>query len=89
MNNTRSSKLFYNNERTGALPCGPVFKNAPSNAGDVGSIPGWGTKIPLATMTEVHTPPREKPTCSNKDPMQPGKKNHNEIPPHTSQNGHH
>ena len=40
MNNTRSSKLFYNNERTGALPCGPVFKNAPSNAGDVGSIPG-------------------------------------------------
>ena len=71
------------------FPSGIVVKNLPSNAGDVGSIPGWGTKIPLATMIEVHTPPREKPTCSNKDPMQPGKKNHNEIPPHSSQNGHH
>ena len=26
---------------------GPVVKNLPSNAGDVGSIPGLGTKIPL------------------------------------------
>ena len=24
---------------------GPVFKNLPSNAGDVGLIPVWGTKI--------------------------------------------
>ena len=24
---------------------GPVVKNLPSNAGDVGSIPGWGAKI--------------------------------------------
>ena len=34
---------------------------------------------------------REKPACSNKDPTQPKKKkrNYNEIPPHTSQNGHH
>jgi len=23
----------------------PVVKNLPSNRGDVGSIPGWGTKI--------------------------------------------
>ena len=30
------------------FPCGPVVKNPPSNAGDVGSIPGWGTKIPHA-----------------------------------------
>ena len=28
---------------------GPVVKNPPSSAGDVGSIPGWGTKIPHAT----------------------------------------
>ena len=27
---------------------GPVVKNLPSNAGDAGSIPGWGTKIPHA-----------------------------------------
>ena len=28
---------------------GPVVKNPPSNAGDAGSIPGWGTKILHAT----------------------------------------
>ena len=33
----------------GDFPGGPVVKNVPSNAGDVGSIPGWGTKIPHAT----------------------------------------
>ena len=27
----------------------PVVRNPPSNVGDVGSIPGWGTKIPRAT----------------------------------------
>ena len=31
------------------FPGGPVVKNLPSNTGDVGSIPGWGTKIPHAT----------------------------------------
>ena len=30
------------------FPGGPVVKNPPSNAGDVGLIPGWGTKIPHA-----------------------------------------
>ena len=30
------------------LPGGPVVGNPPSNAGDVGLIPGWGTKIPHA-----------------------------------------
>ena len=30
------------------FPGGPVVKNPPSNAGDVGSIPGRGTKIPHA-----------------------------------------
>ena len=28
------------------FPGGPVVKNSPSNAGDMGSIPGQGTKIP-------------------------------------------
>ena len=44
------------------LPGGPVVKNPPSNAGDKGSIPGWGTKIPhavgqlilCATTREAH-----------------------------------
>ena len=30
------------------FPGGPVVKNPPCNAGDVGSIPGQGTKIPHA-----------------------------------------
>ena len=30
------------------FPGGPVVKNTPSNAGDMGLIPGWGTKIPHA-----------------------------------------
>ena len=30
------------------FPGGPVVKNAPCNAGDMGSIPGQGTKIPHA-----------------------------------------
>ena len=29
-----------------ALPCGPVVKNLPCNAGDMGLTPDWGTKIP-------------------------------------------
>ena len=31
------------------LPGGPVVRNPPSNAGDTGSIPGGGTKIPHAS----------------------------------------
>ena len=27
---------------------GPVVKNSPSSAGDMGSVPGQGTKIPAA-----------------------------------------
>ena len=34
--------------RYGDFPGGLVVKNPPSNAGDVGSIPGQGTKIPHA-----------------------------------------
>ena len=30
------------------FPSGPMVKNTSSNAGDLGSIPGWGTKIPHA-----------------------------------------
>ena len=33
----------------GDFPGGPVVKNLPSNAGDTGSTPGQGTKIPHAT----------------------------------------
>ena len=30
------------------FPGGPVVKTPPSNAGDTGSCPGWGAKIPHA-----------------------------------------
>ena len=30
------------------FPGGPVIKHLPCNAGDVGLIPGWGTRIPHA-----------------------------------------
>ena len=32
----------------GDFPGGSVVKNPPSNAGDMGSTPGWGTRIPHA-----------------------------------------
>ena len=31
------------------FPCGPMVKDLPCNAGDMCSIPGWGTEIPHAT----------------------------------------
>ena len=38
------------------FPGGPVVKNLPCHAGDAGSIPGWGTKIPHATeQLSMHT----------------------------------
>ena len=35
--------------RAAGFPGGLVIKSLPFNAGDVGSIPGWGTKISHAT----------------------------------------
>ena len=38
------------------FPGGPVVKNLPSNAGNAGSIPGWGAKIPhAAEQLGLHT----------------------------------
>ena len=39
-----------------------MVKNLPSNAGDVGSIPGWGTKIPHYQATK--TEPQSKPDAA-------------------------
>ena len=46
------------------FPGGPVLKNPPCNAGDTGSIPGQGTKIPhvveqlkpVRLIQRVHAP---------------------------------
>ena len=43
-----------------------MVKNLPSNAGDTCSIPGWGPKDPTCHGAT-------KPTCPNKDPVQPKK----------------
>ena len=64
-----------------------MVKNPPSSAGDTGSSPGRGTKIPhaagqlspRAATTEpvcsgAHAPQLEKHSCRNKDPAQPKKK---------------
>ena len=38
------------------FPGGAVVKNPPSNAGDTGLVPGWGTKIPHALgQLNLHT----------------------------------
>ena len=67
------------------LPGGPVVKNLPSNAGDAGLIPGWGTKIPhamgqlssRATTTELAclneracVPQTTEPTCPGAHTLQ-------------------
>ena len=49
------------------FPAGPVVKNPPSNAGDVGSIPGQGTKIPHATGQLSLCATTRQPVLCNKD----------------------
>ena len=46
-----------------------MVNNPPSNAGDMGSIPGWGTRIPHATgQLSSAVTAREKPAYCNKEP---------------------
>jgi len=47
------------------FPGGPLVKNLPSNAGDMGLIPGRGTKIPHAMrQLSLHATTTE-PACHN------------------------
>ena len=64
---------------TGDFPGGPVVKNLPSNAGDVGSITGRGTKIPhaagqqsLRTTTEPMCCKLQSPRATTTEPMHCG-----------------
>ena len=42
------------------FPGGPVVKNSPFSAGDVGSIPGWGTTtLDVAGQISLYTTTRE------------------------------
>ena len=59
MKYTKNFKNSTIRKPTRDFPGGLVVKYLPSNAHDVGSIPGWGTKIPYAgkdkTMEIVKT----------------------------------
>ena len=56
-----------------------MVENPSCNAGDTGSIPGQGTKIPCATgqlspcaattaLWSLHATARENPVCRNEEP---------------------
>ena len=55
------------------FPGSPVVKNPPSNAGDLGSIPGRGTKIaydagqlcPCTASAKAGAPQQESPHATN------------------------
>ena len=53
------------------LPCGPVVKNPPSNAGDAGSIPSQGTKIPHAAGQLSPRAATTEPSCRNERSRMP------------------
>ena len=55
--------------KTGDFPGGPVVKNLPCNAGDKGSIPGWGTKIPHSEEATAHRLQLESLCAAMKDPI--------------------
>ena len=56
-------------EKRRDFPGGPPVKNPPSNAGDVGSIPGRGTKIPHATG-------QLGPRATTAEPARPKERSH-------------
>ena len=50
-----------------------MVKNLPSKAGEVGSIPSQGPKIPHAMGELSWSNPTRKPACCNEDLEQPNK----------------
>ena len=42
--------MSHQKQEIGDFPGGLVVETSPSNAGYVGSIPGWGAKIPHASL---------------------------------------
>ena len=67
VNNTGSSRAMPSKYWSRDYPGGPGVKNPPSNTGDLGSIPGWGTRIPHAEgLLSPHTATRENPFTTMK-----------------------
>ena len=61
---------LFSSKPSGDFCCGPVIKNPPSNAGDMGSVPGQGTQIPHAIVTKP-TQQLERHTWHSEDLTQP------------------
>ena len=51
----------------GDFPGGTMVKNPPANAGDMGSIPGWGTRSHMHAATKSLHATTKDPTCQNED----------------------
>ena len=51
--------------RSWDFPGGPVVKNLPSNAGNMGSAPGWGGKITHAMGQLSPSNATTEPKCCN------------------------
>ena len=72
-------------KKEGDIPGGPVIKNPPFSAGDLGSIPDRGTKTPYtsgqlspsATTKEVHTSQLESLHATLLSPYPPEPTQHN------------
>ena len=45
-----------------------LFRNPPGNAGNVGSVPGLGTKIPHTAEQLNRLATTSEPVCHNEDP---------------------
>ena len=56
------------------IPGGPVVKNPPANSGDMGSIPGLGTRIPHAgklNLCNTATEPTHSRASSSQEEKPP------------------
>ena len=69
----------------GVFPGGPVVKNLPCNAGEIGSIPGRGNKTPhAAEQLSLHTATTEHRAASrdsvrhSEDPVASAKTQHSQ-----------
>ena len=58
------------------FPGGPMVKNLPSNTGETGSMPGWGTKFPCSSeQLSPCTTTSESVCCKERSPMRQLRRN--------------
>ena len=75
-----SSESSHSKYHLWNLPGGPVVRNTPSNAGDAGSNPGWGTNIP-------HAVGQLSPRATTTEPTHRNERSHMlQLRPNTAKN---